>query len=75
MDNVGDPDGDQVSVTFSVTAGSMYGTVFTQPGGAMCQFVQAPGDPQQVTATAVLTDGRGGSLTRSDNFPVIPDQF
>lgn len=75
VDNVSDPDGDQVSVTFSVTAGSMYGAVFTQPGGAMCQSYQAPSDPQQVTATAVLTDGKGGSLTLLDNFPVIPDQF
>jgi hypothetical protein len=75
VDNVGDPDGDQISVAFSVTAGQMIGSVFTQPGGAMCQTYQGPSDPQQVTVTAVLTDGKGGSLTLSDNFPVIPDQF
>ncbi|MBI5906964.1 hypothetical protein HY857_02815 [Candidatus Saccharibacteria bacterium] len=75
VDNVSDPDGDQVSVTFSVSAGSTYGSVFTQPGGAICQSIQAPSDPQQDTATAVLDDGRGGTVTLSDNFPVISDQF
>lgn len=75
VDNVADPDGDQINVDFSFTAGQAISAVFTQPGGAMCVMYQAPATPQQVTVTAVLTDGRGGSLTLLDNFPVIPDQF
>lgn len=75
VDNVTDPDGDQVSVSFSFTAGSAISSVFTQPGGAVCVTYKAPDTPQEVTVTATLSDGRGGSVTLLDNFPVIPDQY
>lgn len=75
VDGVTDPDGDQVNVSFSFTAGSAVSAVFTQPSGARCVQYKAPGTPQQVTVTATLSDGRGGTVNLLDNFPVIPDQF
>lgn len=76
VDNVSDPDGDPVTVSFSFSdQGKPPSAVFTQPGGARCVTYYAPKTVEQVTVTVTLSDDHGHSVTLSDNFPVIPDQF
>lgn len=88
VDNVSDPDGDQVTLVFKFVdtngnlVGSKIGDVWQQPGGAWCQNFKASGTPQQVTVFVTLTDNaiaRGAasnaSITLSDNIPITPDQF
>ncbi|PJE65114.1 hypothetical protein COU91_03425, partial [Candidatus Saccharibacteria bacterium CG10_big_fil_rev_8_21_14_0_10_47_8] len=81
VDNVKDPNGDRVSLVFVFQdtngneVGQKIGPVWQQPGGAWCQNYQAPDEPQQVTVFVTLSDGRGGSVTLSDNVPIWPDQF
>jgi hypothetical protein len=81
VDNMSDPDGDSVFLTFTFldtngnAVGTKIGSVWQQPGGAWCQNFKAPDTPQQVSVFVKLDDGHGGTPTLSDNIPVVPDQF
>jgi hypothetical protein len=87
VDNITDPNGDAVSVSFRFTDvnGNDVGQKIGSPsmnGTAICQNYKAPGTPMQITVFATLTDNgsaRGAasnlSTTYQQNFPVVPDQF
>ncbi|MEX2014660.1 MAG: hypothetical protein WD885_01885 [Candidatus Saccharimonadales bacterium] len=84
VDGISDPDGDAVTAsnfdfenTNGQDVGQVLGGVFTMPGSngeTQCVRWRAPGEPMQVTASADLSDGRGGGITVMDNLPVIPNQ-
>ncbi|HEX5798252.1 MAG TPA: hypothetical protein VFX79_02755 [Candidatus Saccharimonadales bacterium] len=90
VDGISDPDGDAVTARnfdFENTSGQDVGQilnsdtnggVFTMPGSngeTQCVRWRAPSEPMQVTASAELSDGRGGESQVMDNFPVIPNQL
>lgn len=78
VDNISDPDGDPVRVTnfvFRDVNNMPVGQwddrlIYTQPDGDQCVDYTA-GGPGQVTASARLSDGRGGYTTVSAPFPVL----
>lgn len=71
VDNVTDPDGDSVSVSFSFSAGS-WGSTYND-GSKVCVIYSAPEAVQEITMTVVLRDGKGGETTLIARFPIVPD--
>ncbi|MEX2006883.1 MAG: hypothetical protein WD877_01815, partial [Candidatus Saccharimonadales bacterium] len=73
VDNVSDPDGNPVTVSFQVSAGTLSGNVYTQSGGARCQVYSSPSSPQEISVWATLRDDRGGETPLFGRFPVVRD--